>query len=61
MIEGAGRSLATKGRGVWEEGARRATGRWDLQAGLVVQSDSKIDFLSFIFGVFFKMVVASVF
>ena len=61
VIEGAGRSLATKGRGVWGEGAPDCKARWDLQARLVVQSSPKIDFWSFIFGVFFKRVVASVF
>ena len=30
-------------------GAREATGSWDLQAGLVVQSGSKVDFLLFYF------------
>ena len=29
VIEGAGRSLATKGRGVWGEGARQGTAGWD--------------------------------
>ena len=49
VVEGAVRSLATKGRGVWGEGAREGTGSWDLQAGLVVQSGSKVDFLLFYF------------
>ena len=61
MIEGAVRSLATKGRGVWGEGAREGKGRWDLQAKLVAQNGPKLDFRSVFFEVFFKKVVASVF
>ena len=56
-----GRSLATKGRGVWGEGAPEGTAGWDLQAKLVVQNGPKLDFRSVLFKVFFKRVVASVF
>ena len=49
MIEGAGKSLAMKGRGVWGDGEPRATGRWELQAGPVVQSSTEVEFWAVFF------------
>ena len=49
VVEGAVGSLATKGRGVWGEGAPGSKGGWDLQAWLVVQSGPKLDFRSVFF------------